>query len=180
MPTTNGAKKIRASTDPLKVQADTVRLAVNQAKQLITVQTTMLPAAESGTAGRTIQQFAGDCLEAADHGVVGDLLTDDTVAAQAALTAGATLNKPVHFRSLVVRLTAGLTCGGPGFDLDSVPHGVAQGPGFFCDGTTYTAMTITGRPQCIEACFYGWANPVNGVLFTNPRAAGFNISASIT
>ena len=29
-------------------------------------------------------------------------------------------------------------------------------------------MTFTGRPQVVEACFYGWANPVNGVLFTNP------------
>jgi hypothetical protein len=166
------AQKVRASADPLKVQADTVRIAVSQAKQLIGAQTIRVPAGGgTGTTGRTIQQFAGDWLEAADYGVIGDLVTDDTVAAQAALTASATLNKPVHFRSLVVRITGGLTCAGPGFDFDAVPDGTAQGTGFFCDGTTYTAMTITGRPQCVEACFYGWANPVNGVLFTNPIGA---------
>lgn len=167
---TNTSKKLRTTDAPQKVQADTVREAVRQTKQLINAGTITVPAPSGGT-GRTIAQRFGDWIEAADYGVIGDSFTDDTAAAQAALNAGAALNMPVHFRNLVVRISSGLTCAGPGLDFDSVPHGISQGPGFYLSGTGYTGVTFTGSPQCVSFCLYGNGQVANGVLFSNPSRA---------
>ena len=167
---TDSSKNLRTTRPERLVQADTVRASVNAVTNLIGSQAIPIPVS-GGTAGRTISQRFGDWIEAADYGVIGDSFTDDTAAAQAALNAGSAQNKPVHFRNLVVRISSGLTCAGPGLDFDSVPNGVSQGPGFYLSGSGYTGVTFTGSPQCVSFCIYGNGQSANGVLFSNPQLA---------
>lgn len=102
------------------------------------------------------------------YGVVGNGTTDDTAAAQSAFTAGASQKKIVYFGSMIVKLTAAITCSGPGFMFDAVPHGDSGGPGFLVTGTGYTALTISSQPTTIQGTVRGTGNAANGVLFQNP------------
>lgn len=114
-------------------------------------------------------------LVASAYGVVGDGITDDTVALQAALTAGAQANLVVHGRNAVCKITGPLTMGGPGLVFDAVPHGSAGGPGLSVTGTGYTALTV--GPQAIVTEFrvaiYGTGNAANGLLLLNPLLGRF-------
>lgn len=130
----------------------------------------------TGAVTRLIVDRLNDTINAADFGVIGDSFTDDTAAAQAALNASATQNKIVNFNGLTVRITAGLTCSGPGLFFDAVPHGSGGGPGFFLDGSGYTGLTFTGTQNVLAFTLFGNGQVANGVYFNNPqRTVGHNI-----
>lgn len=166
------------SHDPNTTFVRTVAEAVRQSKNAVLNDPAVIAGATTfthtgvGAVTRLIVDRLNDTIDAADFGVVGDSFTDDTIAAQKALTAGAVQNKIVNFNGLTVRITAGLTCSGPGLCFDTVSHGVSAGPGFYMSGTGYVGITFTGAPQCVAFCLYGNGQAVTGgVLFTNPQRA---------
>ena len=108
---------------------------------------------------------------AADFGVIGDGVADDTAAAQVALTAGATYGRVVDFGSMVVKLTGGLSCTGPGIVFDTCSYGNTGDMGFYVTGSGYTALTIAGSGTRFQLCVYGTGNTANGIYCNNPLLA---------
>jgi hypothetical protein len=110
-----------------------------------------------------------------NFGVVGDGVTDDTVALQAALTAGATLQRTVFGGDAVCKVTSGVSMSGPGLVFDQAPHGTSGGPGILVSGTLggggTPALTITGSPNAVNVTVRGTGQTANGVLLQNPILA---------
>lgn len=66
--------------------------------------------ATTGTTSRTLASHFNDVLTSADFGCVGDGVTNDTTALQAAMTACATANRPLRLLPGTYKITAQLTC----------------------------------------------------------------------
>ena len=172
------------SHDPTTVFQRTVAEAVRLAKVGVQNDPATIAGATTFThtgasaVSRLITARLNDTIDAADFGVVGDSGTDDTVAVQAALNAGAAQNKVVNFNAMCCRISSALTMTGPGIMFDRVSHGdeALPTPGFFLTGTGYTAMTVSGRPNVFCAAFFGSGNTMNGVAFGGPNLADANVA----
>lgn len=115
-------------------------------------------------------------LHLADFGVIGNGTTDDTVALQAALTAGAAQKLVVYGHAMVVKVTSAVTMSGPGLVFDYAGQGTAGTPGILISGSGYTALTVSGSPQIMNLTAYGTGNTANGIFFNNPiRSAFINV-----
>jgi len=107
-------------------------------------------------------------LHVKDFGVVGDGSADDTVALQAALDAGEAQHKVVYCGALLIKITAGVTMGGPGLVFDHVSFGSPGEPGIIVSGSGYTALTLTGVfLNQFRVTVYGTGNTANGIYFNN-------------
>lgn len=107
-------------------------------------------------------------LHVLDFGVVGNGTTDDTVAMQAALTAGAAQHKVVYAGARTIKITGALSMSGPGLVFDYASQGTAGNVGLLVTGSGYTALTVAGSPQFMNVTVYGTGNTANGIYFNNP------------
>lgn len=105
---------------------------------------------------------------AADYGVVGDGVTADDNAADAADAAAGAIGASVDYGSKVVKLTRAHTFTG-GFRFDDVSFGSAGNAGFLVTGTGYTAITIGGFIPMARGTVYGSGNACNGILVNNAQ-----------
>jgi len=109
-------------------------------------------------------------LRVEDFGVIGNGSADDTIAFQAALTAGFAQKRVVYAGNKTIKVTGGLTMRGPGLVFDSVEHDGLPRPGIYPEGTGYTVLTVGHVDGVIINEFQvlvsgsGNAN-VNGVFF---------------
>ncbi len=141
----------------------------------------MLPSPLLGRTITTHQQWVNgmgiNFLNAKDYGVVGDGVADDTVAMQAALTAGGVNNCVIYCGRMGVKVTAALTMYGPGLWFDSCSYGNAGDPGILASGAAYVVLTVTRTddiPQvAMQFCIYGTANAVDGLYLNNPFLGTF-------
>ncbi len=120
--------------------------------------------------------IAGDfpMVLATEFGVVGDGVTDDTAAMQAALdfcgSDGVSTRRVLYCGNLTVKISGPLVCLGMGVVFES---GSQYGAGLYPVGSGYTAITFGNNVQLsqVRISVFGNNNTVNGVLFDQAVAS---------
>lgn len=133
---------------------------------------TYLRPAATGAVSRSVQSKLSDMVFAADFGVVGDGITDDTVKMQDALTYAQNNAKVLYCGAMAIKITGPLTTSGPGIIFDRAGYGNASDPGIYATGVGYVALTASGSIHQWTVSVYGTGNALTAaIVFANPQAS---------
>jgi hypothetical protein len=117
----------------------------------------------TGGVQRTLSSKLSDVVSVKDFGAVGDGVSDDTTAIQAALDAASAALKVVYFPAGQYKITSGLSAlSCRGIYMEGNGYGSGDN-GIYPSGSGYTALTIEGSPKVLAITIGGTGNAVNGI-----------------
>jgi len=135
--------------------------------------------AGTGAVATTVQTKLREYVSVADFGAVGDGVTDDTIAINAAISYINSTDSLLYFpvTSGNYKITSALTTisSRGGVDMEAVAYDSTGKGSILVSGTGYTGVTVTGSPARFKISIVGTGQVANALLLQNPILSNFEV-----